>query len=79
MAEYFSTTEIVGYLASLAVLISFLLKDITKLRLVNILGCFLFIVYGFMLAISWPIIITNSATVIVNTYYLLKLKQFNAF
>ena len=74
MAELFSTTEIIGYLASLAVLTSFLLKDITKLRLVNIVGCFLFIVYGFMLSISWPIIITNSAIIIVNTYHLLKNK-----
>ncbi len=74
METYFSTTEIIGYLASLAVLTSFLLKDITKLRLVNIVGCFLFILYGFMLAISWPIIITNSAIIIVNTYHLLKNK-----
>lgn len=72
MDSYFSSTEIVGYLASLAVLISFLLKDITKLRLVNMVGCFLFIIYGFLLAISWPIIITNTAIVIVNTYHLLK-------
>jgi hypothetical protein len=72
METYFSTTEIIGYLASLAVLTSFLLKDMTKLRLVNMVGCFLFIIYGFMLAISWPIIITNSAIIVVNTYHLLK-------
>ena len=75
MAEYFSTTEIIGYLASLAVLISFLLKDLTKLRLVNMIGCFLFILYGFMLAISWPIIITNSAIILVNAYYVFQSKK----
>jgi len=64
--------EFVGYLASLAVLVSFLLKDMTKLRLVNMVGCVLFVTYGFLLAISWPIIITNGAIIIVNLYHLLK-------
>lgn len=72
MEEYFNTTEIIGYLASLGVLTSFLLKDITKLRLVNMVGCLLFIIYGFMLNISWPIIITNGSIILVNAYHLLK-------
>jgi len=64
--------EFVGYLASLFVLFSFLLKDITKLRLVNMVGCAFFVAYGFLLHISWPIIITNGAIIIVNLYHLIK-------
>jgi len=67
-----SITECVGYLASLVLMISFLMKNINTLRIVNSTGCFLFVVYGFMLATSWPIIISNTFILGVNTYYLTK-------
>ncbi|MGB1314381.1 MAG: YgjV family protein [Chitinophagales bacterium] len=63
--------EFIGYLASGFVLLSFLMKDIVKLRFVNMIGCVLFVTYGFLLS-SIPIIITNFAIIIVNIYYLLK-------
>ncbi|HCQ29442.1 MAG TPA: uroporphyrinogen decarboxylase [Flavobacteriales bacterium] len=63
-------TEIIGYIASAGVLISFLMKDIKTLRLVNSIGCSLFIVYGILLGWSWPIIITNAAILGINAYYL---------
>ncbi len=66
--------EGVGYLASLFVLLSFFHKDMRKLRLVNSLGCALFVAYGILLA-SIPIIITNVAILCVNGYYLLVKKQ----
>jgi len=69
-----SLTEWIGYLASLGILISFLMKDIRKLRLVNTAGCLLFAGYGFLLDISWPIVITNVSIVIINLFYLLKPK-----
>ena len=62
-------TEIVGYLASLFVLLSFLNKDLCKLRIVNSIGCALFVTYGVLLG-SIPIIITNLAILFVNGYYL---------
>ncbi len=64
-------TEWIGYAASLGVLVSFLMKDIKVLRIVNSVGCALFVAYGFMLG-SIPIIVTNVAILIVNAYYLLK-------
>lgn len=64
------TVEFIGYLASLGVLMSFLMKDIKMLRIVNTVGCVLFVVYGYMLAISWPIIITNASIILINFYYL---------
>lgn len=67
-------TELVGYLASFGVLCSFAMKDIRKLRFINTAGCFLFIAYGFLLGISWPIVITNVAIVIINIYYLSRQK-----
>jgi len=66
-----SYTDWIGYLAMTTLLISFLMKNITKLRVINSLGCIFFVAYGFMLGISWPIVITNSAIVCINLYYLL--------
>lgn len=67
-----SMTEWVGYLASLVLMISFLMKNINRLRIINSIGAVLFIVYGVMLAISWPVIITNAFILGVNVFYLTK-------
>jgi hypothetical protein len=53
-------------------MISFSMKNIIKLRFINSIGAILFIVYGFMLATSWPIIITNVFILGVNILYLTK-------
>ena len=63
-------TELVGYLAMLVLLISFLMKDIRHLRMLNSVACALFVAYGFMLATSWPIIISNASIIGINIYYL---------
>ena len=70
--------EVIGYLASIVVLCSFTMKDVKKLRRVNIVGCLLFVVYGFMmptLRIGMPIIITNAAIMGINVYYSFIVKQ----
>ncbi len=67
-----SVTEWIGYLASLILMISFLMKNIITLRIINSFGALLFIAYGFMLTTSWPIIITNIFILGVNLYYLIK-------
>jgi len=63
-------TEWVGYLASAALIISFMMKNINTLRIINSIGAVLFVAYGVMLAISWPIIITNAFILLANIYYL---------
>jgi len=65
-------TEVVGYLAMITVLVSFLMTDVVKLRMINSLGCLIFVAYGFLLQISWPIVITNTAILSINVYYLLR-------
>jgi uncharacterized protein with PQ loop repeat len=70
--------EIVGYMASVIVLCSFLMKDVKKLRIVNMLGCLMFVIYGFMMPtfrLGLPIIITNLAIMLVNFYYLFVAKK----
>ncbi len=73
----FSSIEIVGYLASLIVLISFLMKNMKTLRIINSIGCVLFVAYGILLGFSLPIIITNVAIVAINIYYLFKANKTN--
>lgn len=67
-----NATDFIGYLASFLVLFSFLMKKMRSLRIINTLGCTLFVAYGFLLDFSWPIIITNVAIIIINIYYLSK-------
>ncbi|MDB4589113.1 YgjV family protein [Flavobacteriaceae bacterium] len=64
------TTELVGYAAMLVLLVSFLMKDIRRLRTLNTIACALFVVYGFLLETSWPIIISNASIFGINLYYL---------
>lgn len=65
-------TDWIGYLASIVLMISFLMKNIIKLRIINSIGALLFLGYGFMLAISWPIVISNTFILGVNIFYLTK-------
>jgi len=63
--------DIFGYAAMCTVVLSFIMKNLVALRLVNIVGCSFFVIYGFMLpGIAWPIIITNLAIIAVNGFYL---------
>nr|WP_242091704.1 uroporphyrinogen decarboxylase [Aestuariivivens sediminicola] len=73
--ELFGITglEYIGYFASLMVLLSFTMKTVRNLRLVNMMGCLLFIVYGFLMPsirIGLPIIIANAAIFLINLFYL---------
>lgn len=77
MEKYLSFSECIGYLASLLVLTSFLMKNIKYIRLINLCGCVAFITYGFFIN-SWPVIISNVAIAIVQIYYLIQLRKENA-
>jgi hypothetical protein len=67
-------TDIIGYAAMAVLMISFLLKDLTKLRIVNSLACTLFVIYGLLLP-SNPILISNAFIICVNIFYLIKAKN----
>jgi uncharacterized protein with PQ loop repeat len=47
------------------------MKDMKKLRIINLFGCGAFIIYG-ILNNALPIVITNSAIVLINLFYLFK-------
>lgn len=62
-------TEWVGYLAMTVLLISFMMKNVTKLRVINSVGCMFFVIYGSLIS-QYPIVITNVAIILINFYYL---------
>lgn len=62
-------TEWVGYMAMAVLLVSFMMKNVTKLRIINSVGCALFVIYGSLIS-QYPIVITNLAIILINFYYL---------
>ena len=66
--------EIIGYVGSALVLISFLMASVVKLRVVNCIGSFIFAVYALLIR-SYPTMIMNICLVLINLYYLWKLRN----
>ena len=63
--------ELVGYLASLLVLVSLLMSSVVKLRIINSIGAIIFTVYAILIK-SYPTAVMNAALVFINMYYLVK-------
>lgn len=63
--------EEIGTLASIIVLISFLCKSERKIRIINIIGALLFVVYGTLNG-SFAVWFLNSALILIHLYKLLK-------
>ncbi|WP_027387250.1 hypothetical protein [Chryseobacterium gregarium] len=65
------TAAYIGYSASLFIVLSFILKDIRKIRIVNMIGCICFVIYGIFSGMLWPVIIPNALICFVQIYHLL--------
>lgn len=66
--------EWVGYLASIMIAISMFMKDVMKLRIINLIGSVLFAIYGFVIG-AYPVAIVNTIIVFVNIYYIFYYKN----
>ena len=64
--------ELIGYTASLLVVLSLMTSAIVRLRVVNMIGAFTFSVYGILIE-SIPVALMNGIIVGVNIYYLIKI------
>ncbi|MCZ2084709.1 MULTISPECIES: uroporphyrinogen decarboxylase [unclassified Kaistella] len=65
-------TNYIGYAASIFVVISFALKDIKKIRILNLIGCAFFVLYGVFNGYLWPVIIPNGILCFIQVYHLIK-------
>ena len=66
--------ELVGYLGSLLVLVSFLMTSVFKLRVVNTVGSLIFMVYALIIH-SYPTAIMNFCLVLINLHFLWKMHK----
>ncbi len=67
---------IAGYAASLLLAISLLVNNDLKFRWLNSFGCGAFIIYGILIN-AFPIILTNSILLLINSWNLLKIYRRN--
>lgn len=63
--------EIIGWIATVFIIISFLQKDILKLRLFSLLGAILWIIYGLLLN-GTSIVFLNVIIVLIQLYWFFK-------
>ena len=63
--------ELIGILGSVFVLISFLMKEILVIRIINIVGSVIFIVYGIIIGAmaTWFV---NAALIVVHIIYIIR-------
>lgn len=66
--------ELIGIIGTLFVLLSFLMKDLKKVRIINIIGATLFVIYGLLIGAlsTW---LLNGVLIIVHIVYLIKEKK----
>lgn len=66
--------EVLGTIASIFVLISFLMKGEIKIRLVNIIGALIFVIYGLVIN-AFSIWFLNGALFLIHIIKLIKLRK----
>ena len=70
--------KIIGFIATIITIVSFTFKDILTIRVVNVLGSFVWLVYGFYTK-DHPVIIVNLSVIIIQVwgiFFLLKDRMF---
>lgn len=66
--------ELIGILATLFVLASFIVNDIRKVRIINIAGAALFVVYGILIG-AFSTWLLNAVLIVIHIYYLVKKRK----
>ena len=66
--------EGLGYVATIVTLISMMVKDMVYLRVINSVGCLLWIGYG-MMTESIPVLIVNTVILGIHIFKLIELKE----
>jgi len=66
--------EIFGYLGTALVLLSMMMTSLTKLRIVNMAGSVVSMIYA-MLVNTWPVVLLNAGMILINALQLIRLKR----
>ena len=63
--------EIFGYIGTILVVSSMMMKSINKLRIINVVGGTISLIYSALIS-AWPIVIMNAAIVLIHCYHFAK-------
>ena len=61
--------EIFGYIGTALVIISMMMKSINKLRIFNISGAIISMIYSIFIS-AWPVAVLNACLICINSYQL---------
>ena len=61
--------EIFGYIGTALVIVSMMMKSINKLRIFNISGAIISMIYSAIIS-AWPVVVLNGCLIIINSYQL---------
>src|SRR5215207_5616444 len=67
-----NSIELIGYLGSILVAISLMMRSLLRLRLINLIGALFFTIYGLMLG-AYPVAFLNGLIVLIDLYYLFQM------
>lgn len=68
-AVTFDGVELVGYVASVLIVVSLAMSSVVRLRLINLAGSTTFVVYGVLIE-SIPVVLTNASIMVLNLWFL---------
>lgn len=64
--------SISAWLAPTFVILSFLLKKVRQIRIVNLVGCIFFVIYGILKGMLLPVIIPNGLLACIQIYFIVR-------
>ena len=67
-----NSVELIGYLGSILVAISLMMKSLLRLRIINLFGALFFTLYGMLLR-AYPVAFLNGLIVCIDLYYLVQM------
>lgn len=64
--------EMIGYMGSVVVAISLMMRSLVRLRVINSIGCLVFVVYGLSIR-AYPVAALNGFIFCINAFYLVRM------
>lgn len=68
--------EVIGWIATVFIILSFIQKDMLRLRLLSLVGALFWTAYGLLLG-SWSIVFLNVVVGIIQVYWVRKIRLNN--
>ena len=67
-----TSVELIGYIGSILVAISLMMRSLLRLRIINLFGALFFAIYGILLG-AYPVAFLNGLIVCIDLYYLFQM------